>query len=155
MSDLSLATFYLLNQPSTLNKLRDELSSAVKDSTQLPSLATLEQLPYFNATIMETLRHTYGPVSRLPRIHPNDTVQLSSAWKPLAESKAEPLNYVVPPGYPISMTSVHVHMNPDIFPDPKAFAPERWLDTEGQRRKDLDKYILSFSKGSRQCLGIK
>jgi cytochrome P450 len=52
------------------------------------------------------------------------------------------------------MTSVHVHMNPDIFPDPQAFSPERWLDSEGRKRKDLDKYLLSFSKGSRACLGI-
>jgi cytochrome P450 len=155
---LSLGTFYILNQPSTLAKLREELKSTVTDSSQLPPLATLEQLPYLNATIAETLRHSYGPVSRLPRTHTQDTVQLHSVQK-LSSSKAgvkqEEVDYIVPPGYPISMTSVHVHMNPDLFPNPQSFSPERWLDSEGRRRKDLDKYILSFSKGTRQCLGIK
>ena len=153
--DLSLATFYVLNQPSTLNKLRKELLGAISSPSQLPSLAALEQLPYLSATIAETLRHSYGPVSRLPRIHVNEAVKLSSMRKSSSSMNKEEVDYVVPPGYPISMTSVHVHMNPDLFPNPQAFSPERWLDTNGQRRKDLDKYILTFSKGSRQCLGIK
>jgi cytochrome P450 len=148
--DLSLATFYLLNQPTTLAKLREELLSIVTSQTHLPSGTTLEQLPYLNATITETLRHSFGPVSRLPRVHTKDAVQLRFAHK--AEEIVE---YIIPPGYPISMTSVHVHMNPNLFPNPQTFSPERWLDKDGRRRKDLDKYILSFSKGSRQCLGIK
>jgi len=41
-------------------------------------------------------------------------------------------------------------MNPTIFPDPETFDPERWLDKE----KRLDRYLVSFGKGSRQCLGI-
>jgi cytochrome P450 len=122
--------------------------------SQLPTLAVLENLPYLNATITETLRHTYGVVSRLPRIHVDEVVQLRSKLQG-SEETGEDIEYVVPPGYPISMTSVHVHMNPSLFPNPQAFEPERWLDAQGRRRKDLDKYILSFSKGSRQCLGMK
>jgi cytochrome P450 len=61
-------------------------------------------------------------------------------------------DWVIPPGTPVGMTSVHVHNNPETFPDPYAFKPERWLllQTEGQR---LQKYILAFGKGSRQCVG--
>jgi cytochrome P450 len=52
------------------------------------------------------------------------------------------------------MTSLHVHNNPDIFPNPYEFRPERWLplQTEGQR---LLKYIMAFGKGSRQCVGME
>ncbi|KAF2424505.1 cytochrome P450 [Tothia fuscella] len=141
--NISLATFYLLNQPSTFRKLHEELVSIASDS-EIPSLAALEKLPYFNAIITETLRHSFGPVSRLPRIHTSDAVHL----------KSENYDYVVPPGFPLSMTSVHVHMNPELFPHPEAFQPERWLDEQGRRQKHLDKYLLTFSKGSRQCVGI-
>jgi cytochrome P450 len=144
----------LLNQPSTLAKLRAELQAVAKDLSILPSIATLEALPYLNATIAETLRHSYGPVSRLPRIHVNDAVKLQSTFK-IKSGEIKHVEYVVPPGYPISMTSVHVHMNPALFPDPTAFKPERWLGLDGKRHHDLDKYILSFSKGTRQCVGIK
>ena len=146
--DLSLCTFYLINQPQTLARLRKELQSAVTDPSQLPSLTRLEDLPFLYAIIAEILRHTYGLVSRLPRIHTTEAVQLHSQHNGIA------IDYLVSPGYPISMTSVHVHKNPKIFPDPHAFFPERWLDSKGNRRKDLDKYFLSFSKGTRQCLGI-
>lgn len=47
------------------------------------------------------------------------------------------------------MTSVLVHLNPTIFPEPKLFRPERWLDNPS-----LSRYLVSFSKGSRGCLGI-
>lgn len=48
-----------------------------------------------------------------------------------------------------------MHHNEDVFPDSHAFIPERWLDEQGLRRPNMDMGLLSFSKGSRQCLGIK
>ena len=47
------------------------------------------------------------------------------------------------------MTSVLIHLNPTIFPQPKEFIPERWLENPR-----LGKYLVSFTKGSRQCIGI-
>jgi cytochrome P450 len=47
------------------------------------------------------------------------------------------------------MTSVLVHLNPRIFPDPHDFIPERWIENPR-----LSKYLVSFTKGSRQCIGI-
>jgi cytochrome P450 len=41
------------------------------------------------------------------------------------------------------------HTNPDIFPDPFTFKPERWLDNPA-----LGKYLLAFGRGSRICLGM-
>ena len=45
-----------------------------------------------------------------------------------------------------------MHDNPDIFPDPRAFKPERWLQPNSAH---LKKYFVAFSKGSRQCLGMQ
>lgn len=50
------------------------------------------------------------------------------------------------------MTSVLMHNNPALFPNPRAFSPERWLQPNAA---ELRKYVVSFSKGSRQCLGMK
>jgi cytochrome P450 len=46
-----------------------------------------------------------------------------------------------------------MHHNESIFPDSYKFLPERWLDMT--ERKKLDKYMVSFSKGSRSCVGMK
>ena len=50
--------------------------------------------------------------------------------------------WAIPPGTSTGMTAVLVHTNPEIFPDPHTFNPERWVENPR-----LDKYLLSFSKG--------
>jgi cytochrome P450 len=47
------------------------------------------------------------------------------------------------------MTSVLIHHDESLFPQSHQFLPERWID-----RPHLDKYLVSFSKGTRQCIGI-
>lgn len=51
------------------------------------------------------------------------------------------------------MSIVLLHHNETIFPQSHTFLPERWL-AQSQRRR-LDKYMVSFGKGSRQCLGME
>lgn len=51
------------------------------------------------------------------------------------------------------MTSVFMHHNEKIFPDSYSFVPERWMDLE--KRKKLETYMVAFTKGSRQCIGMK
>lgn len=46
------------------------------------------------------------------------------------------------------MTSILVHLHPTIFPRPKEFLPDRCNHAR------LSRYLVSFSKGSRQCLGM-
>jgi cytochrome P450 len=145
--NLSLCTFYIYHQREIMKKLRSELLKIAPDG-QIPPLTKLEAQPYFSAVIAETLRHSFGPVSRLPRIFPADATQLHSSYK------GEPVDYVLPPGYVVSMTSMYIHMNPKLFPDPHAFLPERWLDDEGNRKREMEKYIVTFSKGTRVCLGM-
>lgn len=52
---------------------------------------------------------------------------------------------------PVSMTQRLTHFNPTIFPEPKSFIPERWIDPKERRR--LEKYMQPFGKGSRACIG--
>lgn len=47
------------------------------------------------------------------------------------------------------MSAALIHVNPEIFPSPYEFRPERWLENA-----EFEKFLVSFSKGSRQCLGI-
>jgi cytochrome P450 len=47
-------------------------------------------------------------------------------------------------------------MNSTIFPNPKEFRPERWIDAEGKFDYALEKkHLINFGRGSRQCLGMK
>jgi cytochrome P450 len=48
------------------------------------------------------------------------------------------------------MTSMLIHENERIYPEPYKFRPERWLK-EGQQ---LDRYLVPFNRGARVCLGL-
>jgi cytochrome P450 len=45
-------------------------------------------------------------------------------------------------------------MDPTLFPNPHEFDPERWIRAT-ERGEYLSRFIVAFTKGSRQCLGIK
>ncbi len=46
------------------------------------------------------------------------------------------------------------HHDPNVFPDPEVFRPERWL-VDDEKFNDLQRYMMPFSKGSRMCVAMK
>lgn len=54
----------------------------------------------------------------------------------------------------VSETNFFVLNDPNIFPDPEVFEPERWMRATAKGER-LDRYLVNFSKGTRICLGMK
>ena len=81
-------------------------------------------------------RLSYGVMHRLPRISPDVAIQYK--------------RYTIPPGIPVGMSNYFMHTDPDVFPDPLEFRPERWLGTVTPAM--LHNYV-PFGRGSRNCLG--
>ncbi|KAL4746505.1 hypothetical protein BDW72DRAFT_210385 [Aspergillus terricola var. indicus] len=142
---LTVTTFYLLSQPDTLNRLRSELQDA--DALNL-SWVALERLPYLTAVIHEGLRLSYGVSQRLARIAPAETLLYRG------EHHGRRIEYSIPAGTPMSMSNVINHHIQDAFPDSDAFIPERWINVDDAQKRRMESCLTSFSKGSRQCLGI-
>ena len=139
---LTHATFHILNQPETLRKLQDELTTAIPDPTATLDWALLEKLPYLSSCIKEGLRLSYGISARNPRVSPNKPMKYKT--------------WIIPAGTPVSMTCVDVHHDETIFPQSHSFIPERWLDNPKTANGSfLDRYLVPFGKGPRSCLGIK
>ncbi|KAL2876592.1 hypothetical protein SGCOL_008170 [Colletotrichum sp. CLE4] len=154
-SALSVCTYHLLRNPDLVEKIEAELLSVTTDPKQIPTWATLERLPYFGASIMEALRMGYGSPSRLPRIAPDEDLVYQGTWTPPGASAPVEVTHVIPRGYASGMSAWIMHHDERVFPDSNKFLPERWLDGDGQRRRGLERYLLTFSKGSRQCLGMQ
>jgi cytochrome P450 len=135
---LTFITYQLLANPAILRKLKEELAEAIPDPDVVTPEATLANLPYLTGIIKEGLRLGYGVSGRLYRI-PQEPLTFSSGDR----------DWVIPPGTPVGMTAVLVHQDESIFPNSKEFRPERWIEDPR-----LDRYLVSFSKGNRACLGI-
>ncbi|OCK79494.1 cytochrome P450 [Lepidopterella palustris CBS 459.81] len=146
---LSDITYYLLQQPAQLRQLKTELAAVIPDPTQLPSVAKLEQLPYLSAVIKEGLRTSSGISTRLQRIATNETLVYTAKIPSKGGEKPKEKQYVLRPGIPLSMTGLLIHHSPVYFEDPMHFRPERFIEDPG-----LDKYLVPFSRGTRQCVGI-
>jgi cytochrome P450 len=139
---LTTTVFHLLDNPERCQKLRSELQDAVPNPTILPKSVVLEKLPYLAACVKEGIRLSTGVSVRLPRVSPEKPIEYG--------------DWVIPPGTPVSMTTLDVLRDERVFPDASSFVPERWL--EGAKTKEgesLSRYFVPFGKGPRMCIGVK
>lgn len=136
---LTVASYHIFDNKPLLRRLRDEIITVMPRPTSNASWAELEQLPYLNGVVNEAVRLSHGPIFRSTRVAPTESLTHG--------------DLIIPPGTPVSMSSYFVHMDPRVFPEPESFKPERWVIAAG-KGVNLNKFIVSFSRGSRNCLGM-
>ena len=139
---ITITTYHIMTNPGILARLRAELETVeIPAGDPVAPWTSLEKLPYFTAVIKEGVRLAGGMLSRLPRIY-DQPIQYKQ--------------YTIPAGTPVAMTPHLILIDESIFPEPRAFKPERWLDDPSSSSvvSRLDKYIVAFGKGSRNCIGM-
>ncbi|KAK2626244.1 hypothetical protein QTJ16_004506 [Diplocarpon rosae] len=129
--------FHILDQPNLYEKLRAEVRTIWPDIDHPPSFESFETLTLLTATIKEALRLTPGACSPLLRVVPPSGAIISGA--------------AIPGGTIVGMASIFVHQSETIFSSPATFNPDRWLKKDS---KDLERNLVTFSRGPRSCLGI-
>ncbi|MCJ1437380.1 hypothetical protein MMC27_006767 [Xylographa pallens] len=131
---------YELSQRLSLQEsLRKELQSlSPPQETQLAH--RIDALPLLNAIVMETLRlHSPNP-GPWPRVVPTSGCRLG-------------MYDGIPPGTEISASSYILHRNSTVFPQPEEWRPERWLEADATRRKEMARWFWAFGSGARVCIG--
>ncbi|KAK6349522.1 hypothetical protein TWF696_005807 [Orbilia brochopaga] len=135
---LTAAIYEACLNVSVQEKLHQELVEAFPDLQNDDMAYTkCEKLPYLTAFIKEVMRVAVGVPGRLPRIVPKGGTTAAGTF--------------IPEGATVSMSIYLMHNNPDAYPDPQKFDPERWLSTNSSSIEE--KYLVPFSKGSRSCVG--
>jgi cytochrome P450 len=132
---LTLAwSWYLLARHKPVeDKLADEWHRVL--SGRIPSAQDVANLPYTAAVIAESMR-LFPPVYVIGRE---------------ATTDLELGGYHVKRGYSVLMSQWVSHRDPEYFPDPEAFIPERW---ERGLAKKLPKFAYyPFGGGKRICVG--
>lgn len=146
---LTVGHLLLPESAPVLDKIVAELTTLMPNpEDECPPVAVLENnAPYLSAAVSEGLRMALGTGQRLARKAPEETLRYTH--KETGET------VLIPPNVAVSMTALAVNYNEDNFPQPFSFRPARWLDEQGKKRKNLESYILSFGKGTRNCVGMK
>ncbi|KAK6386994.1 hypothetical protein LTS17_000259 [Exophiala oligosperma] len=120
-------------------KLRKELQEAMPDPSIIPDYTMVSKLPYLTAVINETLRRYPTVVATLPRTAKRDVVVQGVH---------------VPKGTSVGTQNCTIHRDPEAFPEPMRFIPERWLDEDPLATKRRNNAFVPFSVGPRRCIGI-
>jgi cytochrome P450 len=128
---LAWALYWVHYHPEVREKLLQELNS-VDIANADPT--TITQLPYLNAVCSETLRIYPIVFFALPRI---------------LQAPMQLMGYDLPKGMMVSVCIYSTHHNPDIYPEPKRFRPERFLERQFSQYE-----YLPFGGGNRRCLGM-
>lgn len=138
----ALLLYHLITKSQCMQRLRTEIDPLMEESERRPTQARLEALPYLTAVIHEGLRLHGGIVRRSARLAP------------------EPLQYeqwIISRRTPVSCISAFIHYDAEIFPEPREFKPERWLEKtpEGELRfqQKLKRHFVAFRHGMRSCFG--
>jgi cytochrome P450 len=130
---MNLATIVrnLVLYPEKYQRLKEEVSS---NAALGADAQDAQALPYLNAIVKEGLRISMANPTRLPHVVPNGGWTFKDTY--------------FPTGSVLGCSGYELHFNPTIFPEPRSFKPERWLDTT----EAMSKYWFAFGAGSRACI---
>ena len=137
-TSLSWILYDLAMNQEAQDNLYEEIVEAGKDTNKLP-YDTLQSLPYLDAVIHESLRR-HVPVSTLERVCTKDY--------PVPNSKV-----VIKKGEFVRLNNIGIMLDPEIYPDPLDFKPERFLKENSTNRNPYS--FLTFSLGPRNCIGMR
>ncbi|KAH8811110.1 putative cytochrome P450 monooxygenase [Xylogone sp. PMI_703] len=137
-------------------------SSSSSSNVSLPSPKEIDTLPLLSAILKEILRLYPPSPAHLKRLVPPCGTTINGYYIP--GSNPYPLHHKSR-GTIIGTSAQIIHQNPDVFPSPSEFQPERWLVDSGNekeggqgegdedKRKEMARWWWAFGSGPRMCIG--
>ena len=126
---LAWALYWIHKLPAVQEKLLCELDNLGED----PDITTISQLTYLNAVCCETLRIYPVVMLTFPRV---------------VEIPVKLCGWDLEPGTLLYCSIYLTHQREDLYPEPKKFKPERFLE-----RQFSPYEYLPFGGGVRRCIG--
>jgi cytochrome P450 family 4 len=123
--------FFVILQEKVLQEQKDLFG---EDKDPLVTYQEIQSMKYLELVIKETFR-LYPPVPVIGRITRTDM---------------EFDNRVIPKGVNLVLFIYSLHRNPEYFPEPERFDPNRFERYDGS----LPYAYIPFSAGSRNCIGV-
>ena len=121
-----------------MQRLLSELRSTFSSPSEV-TMAGLQDLPYLNAVLQESLRIYPPSAFAQARIVPPEGAIICGK--------------AIPGGTSVGVASLAASLSESNWTEPNAFKPERWIGDqwEGDDRKAMEPFLL----GPRNCVGKK
>ncbi|XP_057619734.1 cytochrome P450 3A11-like [Chionomys nivalis] len=135
-STLAFALYLLATHPDIQKKLREEIDVALPNKAP-PSYDTVMEMEYLDMVLSETLR-LYSISDRLQRVCKED-VEMNGVF--------------IPKGTVVIIPIFSLHRDPQYWPEPEEFRPERFSKENKGR---INPYVyMPFGYGPRNCIGMR
>jgi cytochrome P450 len=141
---MSGAFFYLAHNPQAMEKLCKEIRETFSDVEEIVTGPKLSGCSFLRACIDETMRMTPPVAGVLPRQILPGGMEIDGKH--------------IPAGVDVGVPIYAIHHNPEYYPRPFEYLPERWLADPSanplhSRLVDAQSAFNPFSIGPRGCIG--
>lgn len=135
-SSLTFLSYNLATNPQVMKKLQEEVDATFPNKAPI-QYQELMQMEYLDCVINESLR-LFPIASRLERV---------------AKASVEINGFVIPKGMVVVVPTWPMHRDPEIWPEPEKFKPERFSK---ENKETIDPYsYMPFGAGPRNCIGMR
>ncbi|KAK8126551.1 uncharacterized protein PG998_002310 [Apiospora kogelbergensis] len=141
-ASMASVMYHLSKYPHARAKLQEEIESAVRDGRASTPITYAEatKLPYLSAVINEAMR-----------IHP-PTGFILERRVPAGGLMLHGIH--LPENTIVGVNAWALHYNKDVFGhDVHAFRPERWVEGDEEKLKEMKRNMFAFGAGPRSCIG--
>uniref|UniRef100_A0A3Q3LQP0 Cytochrome P450 3A n=1 Tax=Mastacembelus armatus TaxID=205130 RepID=A0A3Q3LQP0_9TELE len=135
-SSLCFLAYNLATNPHVMKELQEEIDSTFPNKAPI-EYQPLMQMQYLDSVVNESLR-LYPIAPRLERV---------------AKATVEINGVVIPKDMVVMVPTWPIHRNPDLWPEPDEFKPERFSK---ENKANIDPYTyMPFGAGPRNCIGMR
>ncbi|KAH6944639.1 hypothetical protein HPB50_004416 [Hyalomma asiaticum] len=135
---LAFLLYELARHPEEQDRLYEEIKSQLADHSVNIPYDDVQKLKRMDMVVSECLR-LYPPIVLF-------TARVCSRDTSIA-------GYTVPAGTHVILPTWHVHHNPNIWPEPQKFIPDRFLLGIGEEERRHAAAYVPFGLGHRECIG--
>ncbi|NP_001352872.1 cytochrome P450-6a17-like [Lucilia cuprina] len=136
---MTYALYEMALQPRVQDKLRKEILLVLEKNNQELTYENLKEMPYLQQLVQETLRK-YAVFPFLQR-------------KAKIDYDTKIPGYIIPKDTLAIIPIDAIHHDPEIYPEPQQFRPERFNAEEVAARHPMT--WLPFGAGPRNCIGLR
>lgn len=140
---LSFLSYLLATHRDVQEKLQKEVDEVLLNSDRNSTYEELLKMKYLDQVISETLR-MYPTAYILTRVN---TKTYTIPAQQLNET-----NLTLDPGTTVTLPIIGLHMDPEYFPNPNKFNPDRFSDVN--KAKIVPGSFMPFGSGPRNCIGM-